>query len=114
MGRARRGWRGVGPAGPPRARLFPGRGLGYAQGVLRDTSAAALDRYYELLGALSPEARLEKAVELTRAVREMAVAGIRAQYPDASSDEIRMHLALRLYGPVATKRMFGRIPEDAR
>lgn len=79
--------------------------------MLRDTSAAARDRYFELLRALPPEARLRKAAALTHAVRELAVAGIRLQHPNASPEEVQMHLAMRLYGADATRRMFGRIPD---
>ncbi len=84
----------------------------YPCGVLRDTSAAALDRYFELLRALSPEARLRKASALTHAVRQLAIAGIRLQYPHASPEEVRMHLAMRLYGADPTRRMFGRVPNE--
>jgi hypothetical protein len=81
--------------------------------MIPDTSGAALDRYHELLRSRAPHERLEQAMALNRTVRTMAVAGIRQRFPSASHDEIRIRLAVRLYGRDAARRMFGELPGDA-
>jgi DNA-binding HxlR family transcriptional regulator len=80
---------------------------------VRDTSPEADARYHELLRALPPERRLENAMKLSRAVRELAVAGIRQRHPEASEQEVRVRLAVRLYGRAAATRLFGAVPDDA-
>ncbi len=84
----------------------------YHRGV-QDTSPAAFARYHELLRACEPHERLAQAMVLTKMVRDMAVAGIRERHPNASEDEIRVRLAVRLYGREAAVRMFGHAPADA-
>jgi hypothetical protein len=81
--------------------------------VHRDTGSAAVDRYHQLLRAQAPYERLEQANALTRAVRELAVAGLRTRHPDATPEEIRLRLTVRLYGREVARRLFGRIPADA-
>ena len=44
--------------------------------------------YIEVLRRMTPEQRLRKALELTRAVREIARAGVRSRNPDLTSAEI--------------------------
>lgn len=78
-----------------------------------DTSPEADARYHELLRRMPPERRLEAAMRLSLAVREMALAGIRARHPEAGEDELRVRLTVRLYGREAAARLFGRVPEDA-
>jgi hypothetical protein len=78
-----------------------------------DTTGAAFDRYHELLRAQKPHERLEQAAAPTRAVRELAVAGIKQRGPGASEDEARIRLAVRLYGRPIAERLFGEIPPDA-
>jgi hypothetical protein len=81
---------------------------------VQDTSPAAEARYYELLRAATPERRLGTAVALTRAVRELALAGIRARFPSADEEEVRVRLTVRLYGSEIARRLFGTVPHDAR
>ncbi len=78
-----------------------------------DTSAAADARYHELLRRMPPEKRLEAAMRLSLAVRELALAGIRSRHPDASEHELRVRLAARLYGVACARRLFREVPEDA-
>lgn len=80
---------------------------------MRDTSGAALDRYHELLRAATPVERLKQAVKLTQAVRKLALAGIRQRHPNASAAEVRVRLAVRLYGREVATRVFGDVPPDA-
>ena len=79
-----------------------------------DTTSASLGRYHELLRAKAPHERLAQALSLSRMVRELAVAGIAERFPDASPDELRVRLAVRLYGAELARRVFGQIPADAR
>jgi len=80
---------------------------------MNDTSPKADARYHELLRRMPPEGRLEAAMRLSRAVRELAVAGIRQRHPDACDEEVRIRLAVRLYGRACAERLFGRAPDDA-
>lgn len=52
-------------------------------------------------------------MRLTRSVRELAIAGIGQRYPDASVDEMRVRLVVRLYGHEAALRIFASVPPDA-
>jgi hypothetical protein len=81
--------------------------------TMRDTTGPSLDRYHELLRAKAPHERLAQAMALSRMVRELAASGIRQRFPAASPDEIRVRLAVRLYGADAARRMFGETPADA-
>jgi hypothetical protein len=80
---------------------------------VNDTSPAAEARYHELLRAMPPERRLEAAMKLSRAVRELALAGIRDQFPAANEQELRVRLTVRLYGRAAAVRLFGSVPANA-
>lgn len=78
-----------------------------------DTSAVAVARYHDLLRAQTAPQRLEQTNALIAAVRELAVAGLRARHPDASPEELRKRLTVRLYGREVAARLFGAIPSDA-
>ena len=73
---------------------------------MHDTSQPALERYYELLRARTPLARLTSAVALSSAVRQLAESSIRAAEPEASVEVVRARLALRLYGREVAARLF--------
>lgn len=77
-----------------------------------DTSPQADERYHELLRRMPPSMRLEAAMRLAQAVRELAVAGIRARHPGADDQELRVRLAARLYGRDCARRLFGQVPDD--
>ncbi len=79
-----------------------------------DTSRPSNVRYHELLRALAPERRLEAAMGLSRSVRALAEAGIRERHPDATDEEVRTRLTVRLYGRAAAEKLFGAVPGDAR
>ena len=80
---------------------------------LTDTSPEADERYHELLRQMGPERRLEAAMRLSNAVRELAMAGIRQRHPQADEHEQRVRLTVRLYGRAAAQRLFGNVPDDA-
>jgi hypothetical protein len=76
----------------------------------QDTHPRQQARYIELLRAQSPVDRLRKAAALTRAVRQIAEAGIRVYFPQADELEVRVRLAERIYGRVVALRLFGPHP----
>lgn len=80
---------------------------------MEDTSAKANRRYFELLRQAGPAKRLAIAASLTRATRELALAGIKAAHPGRplSDRELRQHLAERLYGAKVARRLFAGRPE---
>ena len=78
-----------------------------------DTSPQADARYHELLRRMPPERRLEAAMRLSHAVRELAIAGIRGRHPAADDHELRVRLTVRLYGRDCARRLFGDVPDDA-
>lgn len=80
---------------------------------MRDTSPAAEQRYFELLRKQSPVERLATAERLSTAVRELAIADIRARHPGATSGEINRRLAERLYGRAVADRLFPTAQGDA-
>jgi hypothetical protein len=88
-------------------------GLRKLDPMLEDTRSSALDRYHVLLRAQAPHQRLAQAMSLTRMVRQLAIAGLRQRHPSATDAEIRVRLAVRLYGREAVRGVFGPIPDDA-
>jgi hypothetical protein len=70
---------------------------------MRDTSDPALERYYELLRARTPLARLTTALGLSSAVRQLAESSIRAAEPVGADYFLGGSLASSLQGePRAT------------
>ena len=80
---------------------------------MNDTDQRSICRYHELLRARAPHERLAQALRLTKMVRDLAVEGIRSRHPHADPQELRVRLAVRLYGRDAARRMFGDVPADA-
>jgi hypothetical protein len=89
------------------------RGCRYGPDVEQDTSPSQLLKYHELLRKQPPEKRLEKAAALSVAVRTLAEAGIRQRHPDATPEEVRVRLWVRLYGRAVAQRLGLAIPADA-
>lgn len=67
-----------------------------------------------LLRAQAPYERLAQAMALSRMVRDLALEGIRSRFPEASEEELRVRLTVRLYGRDAAMRLFREVPSDAR
>lgn len=83
---------------------------------MRDTTEVANRRYHELLRERAPHERLAQAMalsKLSKMTRELAMAGLRSRHPDASAEELRIRLAVRLYGREVAMRLFGGVREDA-
>jgi hypothetical protein len=79
---------------------------------MRDTSEPAQARYYQLLRAQTPLARITTAARLSSAVRELAETAIRTDDPEASANVIRARLARRLYGREVAARLFPGVELD--
>ena len=79
---------------------------------VRDTSEPAQQRYFQLLRAQTPLARITAAVGLSSAVRELAETAIRTEDPGAPADVVRARLARRLYGREVATRLFPGINLD--
>jgi hypothetical protein len=62
---------------------------------------------FELLRKMTPAEKLECVRGLTFAVQQLAFAGLREQYPDASDDELWLRLAARRLGPDLVKKIYG-------
>ena len=73
-----------------------------------------MERYYELLRARTPLARITATADLTAAVRQLAECAIRADDPNAPSNVVRARLALRLYGHDVAARLFPGVELDVR
>lgn len=80
---------------------------------MEHTSAKANRRYFELLRQAGPAKRLAICASLTRATRELAVAGIKSAHAERtlSDRELRQQLAERLYGAAIACRLFAGRPE---
>lgn len=63
-----------------------------------DTSAEMTDRQFAVLAEMTPAERGALMASLCDGVTELALAGIRRQYPDATPSEVRRHLLVRRYG----------------
>lgn len=73
----------------------------------RDTSPEARDVLTVGFRAMSSARKAELADRWSRDCVELALAGIRRQYPDASPHEHRMLLGLRLLGPRLMRDAYG-------
>lgn len=76
----------------------------------QDTDPKIAARYHELSAALAPCERLRIAAQLSQSVRELALAGVRQRYPDASFAEVRWRFTEVLYGTAVATRVFGALP----
>jgi hypothetical protein len=81
--------------------------------VYDDTSPTEIERYHAFLRALPPHERMRIADGLCTSVRQLAEAGIRLRHPGASDAEVRLRLAVRMYGREAVERVLGSAPADA-
>jgi len=67
--------------------------------VITDTSPEVAAAQIELYRALGPSGRVQIAIDLSDAVRETALAGIRRRHPEYSEDEASRAFLTLLYGP---------------
>ncbi|MDW3216649.1 MAG: hypothetical protein R8G01_21840 [Ilumatobacteraceae bacterium] len=68
-----------------------------ALGVAGDTSSVVVEKVVEWWRGMSAGEKLDQVVELNRTCERLSEAGVRARYPEAGGDEVRLRvLALRL------------------
>ena len=84
-----------------------------AAGRPADTSERADEVQFAILRAMTPQQRAEVFTQLTLAVQELAMAGMRKQYPNATDDELRMRLAVRRLGADVVKKVWGWSPDES-
>lgn len=78
-----------------------------------DTSASQVARTFELLRAMTPRQR-EQAVKAAMLLpHRLAREAIAHEHPAIGEAELRLRVAVRLYGREAAARL-GTVPEDAR
>lgn len=63
-----------------------------------DTTPAAWSAYQAVLDEMDGAARVYAAIELSDGVREIRLAGLRARYPESSTEELVSRLVLEEYG----------------
>ena len=66
---------------------------------MRDTSAAAREAQVAAIRRMSPVERLRRAFELSEAMRELALAGLRTRHPGLSEPELMERLVGRSPAP---------------
>ena len=71
-----------------------------------DTTADIEGRQVDAWRRLSPVERLRLVSDTTRAVRELALAGIRRRHPQASERECFLRLAAILLGVETTRQVY--------
>jgi hypothetical protein len=67
--------------------------------AVTDTSPQAAALHLELYRSLSPADRVQIAVDLSDAVRETALDGIRRRHPEYSDEAVAEAFLMLLYGP---------------
>ena len=79
--------------------------------MLTDTHPDAERVQIEGLRKISPWRKIELACELTESARELALAGLRQRFPNASEQELRRRLATLCLGAELAEKVYG--PEPA-
>jgi hypothetical protein len=79
-----------------------------------DTSPEAWKVQTELIRAMSPEERLQRAFEFSTFVRHLAEAMLRANHPEASDREIFLRAARQRLGPELFHSVYGEELADDR
>mgnify|MGYP000600181687 CR=1 FL=1 len=72
-------------------------------GVPDDTDAQSREKMLELIKAMSVEQRLAKIFELSSFAKQLILEDIKRQNPQASTNQIKQKLCLRLYGKEGAK-----------
>jgi hypothetical protein len=83
-----------------------------ASGRPADTSEHADEVQFEILRRMTVQQRAEVFTQMTLAVQELAMAGLRRQYPNATDDELRLRLAARRLGNDVVRKVWGWVPDE--
>lgn len=84
-----------------------------AAGRPADTSERADEVQFEILRRMTVQQRAEVFTQLCLSVQELAIAGLRRQYPNATEDELLLRLAARRLGNDVVRRVWGWAPEES-
>ena len=79
--------------------------------LFSDTDEKTEQVLIELLRAAPAWKKLEQVEELTETSRQLALSGLRKRHPQASEQELRLRLAVLLFGYETVIRAYGRDPE---
>ena len=77
-----------------------------------DTSLALEEELFERYRRMSAEEKLEHIGALGRLAEELALAGLRAKYPDATEEECRLRLVSRWIDRDSMVRLYGWDPQE--
>jgi len=83
-----------------------------ATGRPADTSERADEVQFEILRRMTVQQRAEVFTQMTLAVQELAMAGLRRQYPNATDDELRLRMAARRLGNDVVRKIWGWVPDE--
>lgn len=72
-----------------------------------DTSPEAWQVWLELVRKMTPAERLQRALQYSQIVRELAKAGIREAHPNASEREVFLRFAQRQLGDNLFRKVYG-------
>jgi hypothetical protein len=78
---------------------------------LSDTHPDAERKQIEALRRMSAGRRIELVSQLTIATRQMALAGLRKRFPQASDQELHRRLATLCLGPELASKVYGPEPD---
>ena len=79
-----------------------------------DTSEPVERLWFDRLRALQPWQRLQMVARLRRQTQELALAGLRLRYPQATEHELRLRLAATRFDRETMIRAFGWDPDPPR
>jgi hypothetical protein len=79
--------------------------------VFPDTPPETERALFAMLREMPPWRKLEMVAQLNQAGRELASAGLRMRYPNATQDELRRRLADIMLGGELAARVYGPMPE---
>lgn len=77
-----------------------------------DTSLALEEKLFARYRRMSAEEKLQHIGALGRLAEELALAGLRAKYPEASEEECRLRLVSRWIDRETMIRVYGWDPEE--
>jgi len=80
---------------------------------LTDTPISVSKKQVELIRQMSPARKIELVGEMNRAVRELALAGLRHRHPSDSPAQLKRQLADLQLGPELAGRVYGPPQQDS-
>ncbi len=75
--------------------------------VFTDTPPETERVLFAMLREMPPWRKVELVVQLNQTVRELALAGLRERYPNASPEKLRRRLADIVLGPELAEKAYG-------